>query len=114
MPDTPADLLAPVERFLGHSRELLRLARANDWEAFETLLAERESGLHGLGESRFLIDVAKAGRADELRTGIAEIQELNEQILVLADASKSELSAQLKASQNADKGIQAYRAGKQT
>lgn len=114
MPDSSSspNLLAPLERILAQSRQLVALARAGDWSGLETLLAEREAELSALGENRFLIDVARAERAQEVRAGIAEIQRLNDQIVTLAEQGKAEISKQLRDSLKADKGIQAYEAGK--
>ncbi|MDQ2077345.1 flagellar protein FliT [Marinimicrobium sp. ABcell2] len=112
MPDDVEALLAPLHEFHKRSVELLALAHAGDWATFEERLAEREAGLSVLTESQFLIAVAKADCADELRQGIADIQELNDQIVELAEQSKAQISADLKESQLAEKGIQAYEAGK--
>lgn len=111
MPDSNAspDLLAPLERFLLRSRELLALAEADDWETFETRLAEREAGLPALGENQFIIDVAKAGREDEMREAIAEIQAINDQLVTLAEQSKADIARHLKTQQTKDKAVKAYK-----
>jgi len=83
MSETEDNLLRPLHQFHQRSQELVELARAGDWATLEQRLAEREAGLPILGDNQFLIDVAKAGRADELREGIAKIQALNDRIAEL-------------------------------
>lgn len=112
MSETEDNLLRPLHQFHQRSQELVELARAGDWATLEQRLAEREAGLPILGDNQFLIDVAKAGRADELREGIAKIQALNDRIAELAIQSKDKISAELKASQYVDKSIQAYQDSK--
>lgn len=111
MPDSNAspNLLAPLERFLRQSRELLALAQADDWATFEEQLAEREAGLPALGENQFLIDVARAGREGEVRETIAEIQGINDQLVILAERSKADIAEHLKVQQTKDRAVKAYK-----
>jgi hypothetical protein len=112
MSENDDTLLAPLYEFHKRTQELLTLARAGDWPAFEEGLAERQAGVQALNDGQFLIAVAKAGRADELRQGIADIQTLNDEMVELAEQSKARISAELKETQLAEKGIQAYEARK--
>src|SRR5690625_4017297 len=106
------NLLAPLHEFHQRSQELVKLARAGHSATLEERLAEREKGLPGLGDNQFLIAVAKAGQTEQLREGIAAIQALNDELVALAEQNKADISAQLKESQRAEKGIQAYEKGK--
>ncbi len=106
------NLLAPLHEFHQRSQELVKLARAGDWATLEERLAEREKGLPALGDNQFLIAVAKADQTEQLREGIAAIQALNDELVALAEQNKADISAQLKESQRAEKGIQAYEKGK--
>lgn len=109
---TPEPLLARLYEFRDRSRVLSALAKKGDWEAFETALAERESGLAALNENQFLIDIARAGLGDEAKECLAEIQALNDEIVLLAEKGKADINKQLKESQKTQKGINEYRAGK--
>lgn len=103
------DLLHPLRRFLEQSRQLLGLAENSDWEAFETLLTERQQGLASLGEGALLIAVAKAGLADEMRQLIADIQSVNDRIGEVAERERTDLAGQLRQSFQAEKAIDAYK-----
>lgn len=103
------DLLQPLHQFLEQSRRLLGLAKADDWEAFEVLLEERQQGLSALGDNKLLIAVAKAGVADEMRALLAEIQAVNNQLGEVAEAGRADLAAQLRQVVQAEKAIEAYK-----
>lgn len=111
-PQTPEPLLARLYEFRNRSRILADLAKKGDWEAFEKALAERESGLAALNENQFLIDIALAGLENEAKECLAEIQTLNDEIVLLAEKGKADINKQLKESQKAQKGINEYRTGK--
>lgn len=111
-PETPEPLLARLYEFRDRSRTLSILAKKGDWGAFEKALAERESGLAALNENQFLIDIARAGLENEAKECLAEIQALNDEIVILAEKGKADINRQLKDSQKAQKGIKEYQEGK--
>lgn len=103
------NLLHPLHQFLEQSRQLLGLAEAGEWETFETLLEERQKGLPALGDNKLLIAVAKAGAADEMRALLADIQAVNNQLEVVAQAGRADLAGQLRQVVQAGKAIDAYK-----
>ncbi len=111
-PETSEPLLARLYEFRDRSRTLSALAKKGDWEAFQESLTERESGLAALNENQFLIDIACAGLENEAKACLAEIQALNDEIVLLAEKGKADINKQLKESQKAQKGINEYRTGK--
>lgn len=102
-------ILAPLELFLARSRSLLELAQADDWETFETQLAERQASLPALGESQFLIAITQAGLVDEAKSLIQAIQSIDQQIVAVAENSKAKISEQLRQSIKATKAVVAYK-----
>lgn len=109
---TTEPALARLYQFRDRSRTLSALAKKGDWEAFQEALAERESELAALNENQFLVDIARAGLENEAKKCLAEIQALNDEIVVLAEKGKADINKQLKESQKAQKGINEYRSGK--
>jgi hypothetical protein len=105
---TSDDLLSPLVTFLAQTRELLVLGKAGDWEAFASLLDQRQAGLAALGDNQRLLALARAGQAEEARFLIQQIQEANEQLGKLAEASKEELGEQLRQAVQAQKAVGAY------
>lgn len=104
-----AFLLKRLEKFLEQSRELLRLAQEDNWEEFESLLNQRQEKLASLGENEFLIELAKAGLADDARELINAIRALDAQILQRAESGKADIGAKLRQSLQANKAIVAYK-----
>lgn len=105
---TTPDVLLPLREFLHLSEQLLVLANAEEWAEFESLLKKREDGLTSLGDNRLLIAVTKAGLAEEMRVLLRDIQQVNDQIGIVADRNKADLAAQLRKAYQAEKAIDAY------
>ncbi|WP_027329186.1 flagellar protein FliT [Marinimicrobium agarilyticum] len=106
------DLLDAVYRFRDYTRELLALAREDEWQAFEDKASEREALIAALNDSEFLVAVAKADRAEELKREIAAIQSLNDEITALAERTKADIAGQLKQKNHQDRAIKAYKPSK--
>lgn len=106
---TEPDLLEPVYQFREYNRELLALAQQDEWQAFEEKAPEREALIGALNDSEFLVAVAQAGRAEELKAEIAAIQQLNDEITALAERTKAGIASQLKQKNHQDKAIKAYK-----
>lgn len=111
MPDQ--DLLTPLRQFHQYTQDLLALARAGDWQGFEQKAPEREALLPTINDSGFLVAVAKADRAGEMRELIAEVQALNDELTELAEQAKSDIADTLKDQQIKDKAVKAYQADSQ-
>lgn len=107
---TDDDLLAPIRQFKRHTENLLDLARAGDWAAFEELSPNRQALLPIINDGEFLIAVAKAERAEEMREQISAIQSLNDELTELAEQAKSEVADTLKDQQIKDRAVKAYQA----
>lgn len=108
---TSDELLAPLVTFLAQTQDLLALGEAGDWEAFASLLEQRQAGLAALGDSQQLIALAKAGKGEEAGFLIQQIQAANDQLAKLAEASKEELGEQLRQALQAEKALGAYNQG---
>ncbi len=106
---TEADLLDPVYRFRAYTEELLALARQDEWQAFEEKAPQREALISALNDSEFLVAVAQADRAEELKREIAVIQQLNDDITALAERTKADIAGRLKEKNNQEKAIRAYK-----
>lgn len=102
-------LLSHLETFLAQSRQLLILARDDNWEEFESLMAARQKNLPVLAENTFLIELAKNNLVEEAKELISAIKDIDNQILAVAERSKASISAQLRQSLQADKAIDAYK-----
>lgn len=102
------DILQPLQQFLEQSQRLLAMAHAGDWAGFEVLLQERQAAMPTLGDSQLLIAVAKAGKADQMRELIAEIQVVNTQIGEVAESGRGEIAAELTQLLQAEKAMKAY------
>ena len=104
-----SSILAPLESFLAQTQSLLALAQADDWETFETQMAERQTKLPALGENQFLIAITQAGLVDEAKSLIQAIQATDQQIVDVAESSKAKISEQLRQSIKATKAVVAYK-----
>lgn len=105
---TEDDLLAPLRQFKQHTQDLLALARAGDWAAFEQLSPNRQALLPVINDGEFLVAVAKADLADEMRVQVGEIQSLNDELTALAERAKTEAAATLKEQQIKERAVKAY------
>ena len=101
--------LARIETFLIQSQKLLALAKEGKWDEFEVLMDERQRGLAALGEGAFLIQVAREGLAVEAKAMINAIKHIDENILSIAEHSKTEIGDKLRQSFQASKAIGAYK-----
>lgn len=104
-----SDLMEPVYQFRVQTEQLLELARAGDWQAYEQQAPERQALLAQLNDNQFMIDIAEAGLADELREQIADIQTLNDELARLAEQTKSDIANDLKQQNTKDKAVKAYK-----
>lgn len=102
-------VLARLEIFLSRSKELLTLAQNDQWEEFETLMAQRQETLPSLSDNEFIIDIARANLAAEAKELISEIQNTDQQIIKLAEQSKQAIAEKLTNSIKATKAIVAYK-----
>lgn len=102
-------LLTPLYQFHECTEALLALAEKGDWEAFEQESLKRQELLPVINDGQFLIAVAKAGLADDMREQVAQTQALNDQLSTLAEQAKSDIADTLKDQQNKDKAVQAYK-----
>ncbi len=106
---TEDSLLQPYHRFHEQTLELIALAEAGDWTAFEALLAERQQGMAPLGDNQRLIEATRTGRAEELRSTILSIQAANDLLAQIAETSRADLADQLRQAFQAEKAIDAYK-----
>gem|GEM_PF-1116944 len=102
-------LLRPLYQFHEYTEALLALAEKGDWEAFEQESLKRQELLPVINDGQFLIAVAKAGLAEEMREQIAQTQALNDRLSTLAEQAKSDIADTLKDQQTKDKAVKAYR-----
>lgn len=105
---TTPDVLLPLRQFLQLSQQLLALANTEEWAEFELLLKKREESLTLLGDKRLLITVTKAGLAEDMRGLLGDIQQVNDQIGMVAERNKADLAVQLRKAFQAEKAIDAY------
>jgi hypothetical protein len=105
---TTPDVLLPLRQFLQLSQQLLALANTEEWVEFELLLKKREEGLAALGDNHLLIAVTKAGLAEDMRGLLGDIQQVNDQIGMVAERNKADLAVQLRKAFQAEKAIDAY------
>ncbi|MAN50834.1 MULTISPECIES: flagellar protein FliT [unclassified Marinimicrobium] len=103
------DLLAPLNQLQAHIETLQALAETGRWDEFSALSEEREALLEKVNDGEFLIEVAKAGQEQAFRDQVADIQRLNDHITELAEATKSDIAAELKKQNHQDKAIKAYK-----
>lgn len=104
-----SNLMEPVYQFRTQTEQLLELARAGDWEGYEQQAPQRQALLAKLNDNQFMIDVAEAGLADELREQLADIQTLNDELGRLAEQTKSDIANDLKRQNTNDKAVKAYK-----
>lgn len=102
-------VLARLEVFLSQSKELLTLAQNDQWQEFETLMAQRQETLPSLSDNQFIIDIARANLAAEAKELISDIQNTDQQIVKLAEQSKQAIAEKLSHSIKATKAIVAYK-----
>ena len=101
-------LLDPLTRALTQSQELLSLAEAGDWEAFEALVQQRQQGLLSLSDQGYLESLAQADLEAKAAGVIQEIQSINKQLADLAEANRENTASELRQSNLAHKAIDAY------
>ena len=101
-------LLDPLTRALSQSQELLSLAEAGDWEAFEALVQQRQQGLLSLSDQGYLESLAQANLEARAAGVIQEIQSINKQLADLAEANRENAASELRQSNLAHKAIDAY------
>ena len=108
LPMNTDTLLAPLERALSQSQALLSLARADDWESFETLVQQRQQGLLSIQDTEYLQSLAAAELGQRAAVLVREIQTINEQLANLAETRKTKLVSDLRQAGHAAKAIDAY------
>jgi flagellar protein FliT len=101
-------LLDPFARALSQSQALLSLAQADDWEAFETLVLQRQQGLLSVNDQQYLESLAQADLESQAADVIQQIQAINKQLAELAETSRQKAASELHQSNRANKAIDAY------
>lgn len=101
-------LLAPINSLVEQSQHLLNLARAQDWQAFEVLLLQRQASMNVLIDADYLQSVTKAGMENEVKQMVMDIKKINEQLTELASRRQDEIASEIRQLNRADKAIDAY------
>lgn len=101
-------LLAPVNSLVEQTQHLLNLARAQDWEAFEVLLQQRQAAMNVLMDANYLSSVTKAGLENEVRQMVKDIKTMNLQLTELASRRQDEIASEIRQINRAGKAIDAY------
>lgn len=101
-------LLDPLTRALSQSQALLSLAKAGDWESFETLVQQRQQGLLSLNDQEYLQSLAQADLEAKAAGLIQEIQTINKTLASLAEANRENTASELRQNSRAAKAIDAY------
>ena len=101
-------LLAPVNSLVEQTQHLLNLARAQDWQAFEVLLQQRQAAMKVLMDANYLDSVTKAGLDSEVKQMVRDIKTMNQQLTELASRRQDEIASELRQINRADKALDAY------
>jgi len=105
---TTSSVLYPYQHFLSLTQNLLARAEAGEWETFATDMEHRQTLSGALSDQSLIDRVVEADLSDELRLLIAEINERNEQIAVIASRHRDELASEIRQTFQANKAISAY------
>lgn len=100
--------LAPFERALSQSQELLLLAQNADWDAFEVLVQQRHESLLDIRQDDFIRLVEQAQMGSQVALIIDAIQSINKQLEVLAAAHSDQIASDLRQVSKAVKALDAY------
>lgn len=101
-------LLAPINSLVEQSQHLLNLARAQDWQAFEVLLLQRQACMNVLIDADYLQAVTKAGMENEVKHMVMDIKKINQQLTELATRRQDEIASEIRQLNRADKAMDAY------
>lgn len=101
-------LLAPVNSLVEQSQHLLNLARAQDWQAFEVLLLQRQASMNVLVDGNYLQSISKAGLESEVKHMVMDIKKINQQLTELASRRQDEIASEIRQINRADKAMGAY------
>lgn len=101
-------LLAPVNSLIEQTQHLLNLARAQDWQAFEMLLQQRQAAMNVLLDANYLEAVTKAGLEAEVKQMVKDIKTMNQQLTELASRRQDEIASEIRQLNRADKAMDAY------
>lgn len=92
-----------LDKALKHSKDILKLAEAEDWERVEAELNERDQQLRAV-----LNLPTPAHEAEQVRTLAAEIQATSAKIAALVESARNNVSSQIKKQQKGKKMQAAY------
>jgi flagellar protein FliT len=101
-------LLAPVNSLVEQSQHLLNLARAQDWQAFEILLLQRQASMNVLVDGDYMQSITKAGLESEVKHMVMDIKKINQQLTELASRRQDEIASEIRQINRADKAMGAY------
>lgn len=101
-------LLAPVNSLVEQSQHLLNLARAQDWQAFEILLLQRQASMNVLVDGDYLQSITKAGLESEVKHMVMDIKKINQQLTEMASRRQDEIASEIRQINRADKAMGAY------
>jgi len=98
--------LTLISQGIDKSTQLLKLAEADDWDAFHELEAERQSDFSSLHLDKLnnLTDTQHA----EVQKQMAMLVDLNQQLEVVCREQRSDLSDQMKKFNQGNKAKKAY------
>jgi hypothetical protein len=101
-------LLAPINTLVEQSQHLLNLARAQDWQAFEVLIQQRQAAMNVLVDADYLEAITKAGLDAEVKQMVKDIKTMNQQLTELASRRQDEIASEIRQSNRVEKAIDAY------
>jgi len=101
-------LLAPINSLVEQSQHLLNLARAQDWQAFEMLLMQRQAAMAVLQDSQYLHAITNAGLDAEVKNMVSDIKMMNQKLTDMASRRQDEIASEIRQLNKGDKAINAY------
>lgn len=102
------ELLKPLYEILARVQELVRLAKAEDWETMNTEASKYQQHVTFLDDNVYLQALNDAHLVEDAKTIIAQIQVLNDDLDVHTCLQRDRIASELRQMQLADKAINAY------
>ena len=103
------NLLQPLHDTLEKAHELVRLAQAEEWSAFEEQFANYERLAKYLNDEAYLRALTENNLGSSAAEIILQIQALNESLDLSASNVRDNIASELRQMMQSDKAMDAYR-----
>ncbi|RZA05447.1 MAG: flagellar protein FliT [Moraxellaceae bacterium] len=102
------ELLKPLYEIVDRVKELVQLAKAEEWEAMDSAANKYQQHVTFLDDDVYLQAINDAHLVEEAKAIIVQIQNLNDDLDVHTNIQRERIASELRQMNQSDRALEAY------